>query len=121
MLVLGLVCDDPAICQAVAHCIETRHPDAMTAPSVTHWLYELRPVVGSTPEMVVVLNIYDNTDANLLRRNGGLIVHLARSSRVDNLDVYEGDYLLVCRDGGACYDRIRDTLDDMQQEIRKCG
>jgi len=121
MLVLGLVSDDPSLCQAVAHCIETRHAHAMTAPSVSHWLYELQPVVGTTPDMVIVLNIYDNTDANLLRKNGGLVVHLARSTRVENLDVVNGDYLLLCPDGAACYDRVRDTLHDILREMRLCS
>ena len=121
MLVIGLVCDDPALCQSVAHCIETRHNDVIMAPSVSHWLYELAHVVGNTPDMVVVLNIFDNTDANLLRRNGGLLVHLARSTRLQNVEAVNGDYLLVCKDGDVCYDRIRDTLQDIQREMRLCG
>ena len=121
MLVLGLVCDDASLCQSVAHTIETRHPDAISAPSVSHWLYELSPVVGTTPEMVIVLNIYDNTDANMLRRNGGLIVHLSKSTRIDGVELVNGDYLLQCKDGGMCYDRIRDLLHDIQRESRLCG
>lgn len=121
MLVLGLCCDDGALCHAVAHCIETRHPSAMTAPSVPVWLYELRPVVGSTPELVVVLNIADSANAAALRSTGAVVLHLTRGCGLAPVDVVEGDYLLTCRDGDACYDRIRDTLHAIEQEARECG
>jgi len=49
------------------------------------------------------------------------VVHLARSTRVENLDVVNGDYLLLCPDGAACYDRVRDTLHDIQREMRLCS
>lgn len=117
MIVIGLCCDDVTLCQTVAHSLETRHADVVTAPSVASWLYELQPVVEETPALAVVLNIYDNTDANTLRKAGGVIIHLARSTRVEAMDVVEGDYLLVCGNGAACYERFQDTLTDIERDL----